>query len=137
MPNKVFNRFTANATAQSSVAATADALSGSAGQTELIISAAGNLNGSAKCQVQLKVTAPPSTASRAELYIEESLDGGTEFGSPRKILTFNSIKTTADIYSDWIYNLPENFKLQWKPIGYDMTGVLSVKGMYPEVQATT
>jgi hypothetical protein len=108
----------------------------SAGAKAVISKASGG--NAAGCQViklMLDVTQAPSSAATAEVYMEQSFDGGTTWTEPRFCGMSPIVATTAKKYHMGdVYDAGALSRLSWKPVGYQMTGTLYVQGVVAEAQ---
>lgn len=121
--------FRAVVIAQASAAAAADVFSAGA-ETALDLQASGNAEGAYEAALELNVTVAPSTATYAEAWVAESVDG-TTYGEYKYLCTFSNIGTAAARYTKHVQLNSPLAKIKWKPIAYGATATLNARPSYP------
>jgi|SRR5690606_16110844 hypothetical protein len=118
-------------TAQASAAITADAFSGGS-QTDFDTASAGNADGCDHFDVEVDVTAGPSSDAVCEIWCEPLEHDGAGYASAYRIATvpISIVASSAAKYHVPIYNVPRKGRLKIKALNYGFTASLSVIPRY-------
>ncbi len=127
---RTYERYLDAITAQASAAITADTISGGT-KTAINKASSGNADGALWFEVYLDVTVAPSVDASAEIYIEPSYDGGSNYGAEDYALPCAVKASGASKYKVGnLYDTSENFYAVVYAIDYGFTASLILVPVY-------
>lgn len=134
MPSEIRNKYRAPVTVQASAAITANAYSGGS-QVVIDNTSSGNGGGCNDLELYVNVSAAPSTAATAEVYMQASQDGGTNYAAEAfRGSVAIPVTVTGDYYIGRVTDVPEYCKFKLKALSYGFTASLVAVPVVMEAQ---
>jgi hypothetical protein len=134
MASEIRNKYRTPVTVQASAAITANAYSGGS-QTVIDNTSSGNGGGCNDLELYVNVSAAPSTAATAELYMQASQDGGSTYSAEvSRGMVSIPVTVTGDYYFGRVTDVPEYCKFKVKAVSYGFTASLIAVPVVMEAQ---